>query len=56
MKIKDYLVLKEIEIYLDTKRDDLLRENYNYSSNPVMEIDELLIGLRKVLDKLENED
>lgn len=56
LKIKDYLVLKDIEIYLETKRDDLVRENNNYSNNKIEEIEKLLIALRKILNKLENEE
>lgn len=56
MKIKDYLVLKDIEWYLEKTRDDLIRENNGYSNNPIEEIKKLLEGLRKVLNKLENEE
>lgn len=56
LKIKDYLVLKDIEIYLETKRDNLVRENNNYSNNKIEEIEKLLIALRKILNKLESEE
>lgn len=56
LKIKDYLVLKDIEIYLETKRDDLVRKNNNYSNNEIEGIGKLLIALRKILNKLENEE
>lgn len=56
LKIKDYLVLKDIEIYLETKRDDLVRENNNYSNNKIEEIEKLLIALRKILNKFESEE
>ena len=46
LKIKDYLVLKNIESYL---------ENNNYSNLPIEEIERLLINLKKILNKLENE-
>lgn len=56
MKIKDYLILKEIELFLDNKRQELINENDGYSNKPITDIEKLLIGLRKVLSNLENED
>ncbi len=56
MKIKDYLVLKDIEWYLEKTRDDLIRENNGYSNNPIEEIKTLLNGLKKVITKLGNEE
>lgn len=56
MKIKDYLFLKEIEYFLENKRDELVRENNGYLNDPITKIEKLLVGLRKVLSKLENED
>jgi hypothetical protein len=56
LKIKDYLVLKNIEIYLENKKDELLIENNNYSNLSIEEIEKLLIKLRKILNKLENEE
>nr|DAX84778.1 MAG TPA: hypothetical protein [Caudoviricetes sp.] len=56
LKIKDYLVLKNIESYLENKKDEMLIENNNYSNLPIEEIEKLLINLKKVLNKLENEE
>ena len=56
MKIKDYLVLKDIEWYLEKTKDDLIRKNNGYSNNPIEEIKTLLNGLKKVITKLENEE
>ncbi len=56
LKIKDYLVLKNIEIYLENKKVELLIENNNYSNLSIEEIEKLLIKLRKILNKLENEE
>nr|DAZ10813.1 MAG TPA: hypothetical protein [Caudoviricetes sp.] len=56
LKIKDYLVLKNIETYLENKKDELLIENNNYSDIPIEEIEKLLFNLRKILNKLEKED
>lgn len=56
LKIKDYLVLKNIETYLENKRDEILIENDNYSNLSIEEIEKLLFSLRKILNKLENEE
>ena len=56
LKIKNYLVLKDIETYLENKKDELLIENNNYSNLPIEEIEKLLINLKKILNKLENEE
>lgn len=56
MKIKDYLVLKDIEWWLEKQRDDRIRENNNYTNQPIEEIKTLLNGLKKVIAKLENEE
>lgn len=56
LNIKDYLVLKNIETYLKEKKDELLIENNDYSNLPIEEIEKLLINLRKILNKLENEE
>jgi len=56
MKTKDYLILKEIEFYLENRKDELIRENNGYTNNHIEEVKKLLEGLRKVLDKLENEE
>lgn len=56
LKIKDYLVLKNIEAYLEKKRDELLIENNNYSNLPIEEIEKILFNLRKILNKLEQEE
>lgn len=56
LKIKDYLVLKNIEIYLENKRNEILIENDNYSNLSIEEIEKLLFSLRKILNKLENEE
>lgn len=56
LKIKDYLVLKNIESYLENKKNKMLIENNNYSNLPIEEIEKLLINLKKVLNKLENEE
>lgn len=56
LNIKDYLVLKNIETYLEKKKDELLIENNNYSNLPIEEIKKLLINLKKILNKLENEE
>lgn len=56
LKIKDYLVLKNIETYLENKKDELLIENNNYSNLPIEEIEKLLINLKKILNKLEKEE
>lgn len=56
LKIKDYLVLKNIESYLENKKNEMLIENNNYSNLPIEEIEKLLINLKKVLNKLENEE
>lgn len=55
LKIRDYLVLKDIETYLENKRNEMLIENNNYNNLPIEEIEKLLINLRKILNKLENE-
>nr|DAO32454.1 MAG TPA: hypothetical protein [Caudoviricetes sp.]DAV89103.1 MAG TPA: hypothetical protein [Caudoviricetes sp.] len=56
LNIKDYLVLKNIETYLKEKKDELLIENNDYSNLPIEEIEKLLINLKKILNKLENEE
>lgn len=56
LKIKDCITLKNIEIYLENKRDSLVIENNNYSNNEIEEIKKLLISLRKILNKLEKEN
>lgn len=56
LKIKDYLVLKNIETYLENKKDELLVENNNYSNLHIEEIEKLLFNLRKILNKLEKEE
>ena len=56
MKVKDYLVLKDIENFLEDLRDEKLRENNGYSNNPIENIERLMFNLRKILNKLENED
>lgn len=56
LKIKDYLVLKNIETYLENKKDELLIENNNYSNLSIEEIEKLLFNLRKILNKLEKEE
>lgn len=56
LKIKDYLVLKNIETYLENKKDEILIENDNYSNILIEEIEKLLFNLRKILNKLENEE
>lgn len=56
LKIKDYLVLKDIESYLDDKYFEMLEENGGFLSSPINEIKILLNSLRSILDKLENEE
>lgn len=56
LKIKDYLILKNIETYLENKKDELLIENNNYSNLHIEEIEKILFNLRKILNKLENEE
>ncbi len=56
LKIKDYLVLKDIESYLDNKYSEMLEENRDFLSSPINEIKILLNSLRSILDKLENEE
>lgn len=56
LKIKDYLVLKNIETYLENKKDELLIENNNYSNLSIEEIEKLLFNLRTILNKLEKDD
>lgn len=56
LNIKDYLVLKNIETYLKEKKDELLIENNDYSNLPIEKIEKLLINLKKILNKLENEE
>lgn len=56
LKIKYYLVLKNIEAYLEKKRDELLIENNNYSNLPIEEIEKILFNLRNILNKLEQEE
>lgn len=56
LKIKDYLILKDIEFWLEKERDNLIRENNGYSNNRITEIEKYLVGLKKILDKLKNED
>lgn len=56
LKIKDYLVLKDIENYLENKYSEMLEENKGFLNNPINEIKTLLNSLRSILDKLENEE
>lgn len=56
LKIKDYLALKDIEQYLETKKDNLVRQENMYNDCEVAELGALLCGLRKILNKLENEE
>ena len=56
MKIKDYLVLKEIAFFLENLFEQYLRENNGYSSSPAEEVENLFKSLREILNKLENED
>lgn len=56
LKIKDYLILKDIENYLHNKYYEKLEENGNFLSSPINEIKTLLDSLRSILDRLENEE
>lgn len=56
MKIKDYLLLKEIERYLEDLKCEKVRENNGFTNNPIEELKRFIIGLRKIIGKLESED
>ena len=56
MKVKDYLLLKELECWLENERDCRIRENNGYTNNPIEEIKKLLAGLRRILERAETED
>lgn len=51
LKIKDYLVLKDIQTYLETVRDDQIRDN-RYP-NDIDWLNKMLLGLQSILYKLE---
>lgn len=55
LKIKDYLILKNVEVYLENKHQEMLRENNQYINEPIVEIKNILDELNEVLKKLENE-
>ena len=56
LKIKDYLLLNKVCVYLENLRDEKIQENDGYSNDPIMKLGELIGGLRLIMDKLENED
>lgn len=56
LKIKEYLDLKEIYEYLEIKKNEMVSENNGYSNKPIMNIEELIVKLDKILRKLESED
>ena len=55
LSIKDYIDLKDIELYLERKRDDEVRQNNNFSNLPIQELEDLLKKIRRILSKLEEE-
>ena len=56
MSIKDYLLLNEVTNYLEDLKAEKVRENNGFSNNPIEELKRFIIGLRKIIDKLESED
>lgn len=56
LKIKDYLILKDIEQYLETRRDNLVRQENMYNDYEIEELKTLLYNLKKILNKLETEE
>lgn len=56
LKIKDYLVLKNVEAYLENKHQEMLRENNQYINESIVEIKTILNELNEVLKKIENEE
>lgn len=56
LKIKDYLILKQIQMYLVDLRDEKIQENNGYSNDPIEELGKLIGGLSLIIDNLESED
>lgn len=51
MKVKDYLVLKNIYDYLNEQRDDGI-----IAEQDVNDLTKMLAGLNKIIEDIENED
>lgn len=56
LKIKDYLILKRIFDYLESARDEEQEANGGFINNRVDNLDDMLVDLEKILNKLESEE
>lgn len=56
MKIKDYLILKEIQRYLENQLDLELKDNNHFTNMVIEKLKRMYEELNIILSKLENED
>lgn len=55
LSVKDYLVLKKISDYLNDKKEEEDRKEWNVLNNQVEKLNEMIKGLNKIIFKLEKE-
>lgn len=53
LKIRDYLILKEIYTYIEDRRDIVIREDNGLNDNEIDELTKFVNGLYEILEKLE---
>ena len=56
LSIKDYLILKEILIYLETEKENRDREGYDVINRSNDKLFEMKEALCRIIKKLEEED
>lgn len=56
LKIKDYLILKKIFDYLKSERDKEQEGNGGFTNNQVDNLNNMLVDLKNILNKLESEE
>ena len=56
MKIKDYLLLKDIESFLKEEKEEKISENNGFYTIKISKIDKLLKKLEKFIDSIENDN
>ena len=55
MKIREYLILKEILSFLEEKLYEELNRNNDYTNEPIENLKRNIEGLKEIIIRLENE-
>ena len=56
ISIKDYLNIKEVNMYLEDRKQLILNENGGFSTLETEQLTELINGLNQIINKLENKN